>query len=293
LSASVLNDPRPVLHLCREGTGGETYGQRISFYLSRFENIGVNSRTRCDIVLAESCFVNTNVMTLLSNGRVGINTTSPNCQLTVAGVANIHNGSPYATANNFMASGSLTIGGLNVDYGGGNLWTANTAGLMMECLDKTEIAIHDSGQRLESFMHYVGGGTNQFYIGRDMGWGQISQTNFYGNVSIGNSLFLKTDIWNLSSDNQKRIYCGNNSTTYFRTGGTTSAYVFRNPADNSDIVKIDTNGSIRALYCEGSYGLYLNVTTNNYWNILSGLTPTGVVNSLLFYHLAIGINSVW
>jgi hypothetical protein len=70
----------------------------------------------------------------------------------------------------------------------------------------TEIAIHDSGQRLASFMYYVGGGTNQFYIGRDMGWGTIAQTNFYGNVSIGNSLFFKTDVWNYSSsDNQKRF----------------------------------------------------------------------------------------
>ena len=61
-----------------------------------------------------------------------------------------------------MASGSLTIGGIDTNYGGGNLWTANTAGLMMECLDNTEIMIHDAGTRLASFMRYVGGGTNQF-----------------------------------------------------------------------------------------------------------------------------------
>jgi hypothetical protein len=40
-------------------------------------------------------------------------------------------------------------------------------------------------------MRYVGSGTNQFYIGRDMGWGTIAQTNFYGNVYLNNSLFLK------------------------------------------------------------------------------------------------------
>ncbi len=47
------------------------------------------------------------------------------------------------------------------------------------------------------------------------------------------------------------------------------------------------------MYCEGTYGLYFNVTTANYWNICTGVTPTNVVNSLLFYHLAVGINSVW
>ena len=46
-----------------------------------------------------------------------------------------------------MQSGSLTIGGTNANYGGGNNWTTNTAGLMMECQDNTEIAVHDSGHR--------------------------------------------------------------------------------------------------------------------------------------------------
>jgi hypothetical protein len=32
-----------------------------------------------------------------------------------------------------MASGSLTIGGINANYGGGNNWSTNTAGLLMEC----------------------------------------------------------------------------------------------------------------------------------------------------------------
>jgi hypothetical protein len=32
-----------------------------------------------------------------------------------------------------MQSGSLTIGGTNVNYGTDTGWTSNTAGLMMEC----------------------------------------------------------------------------------------------------------------------------------------------------------------
>jgi hypothetical protein len=33
---------------------------------------------------------------------------------------------------------------MSVNYGGGSDWTSNTAGLMLEWLDNTEIAIHDS-----------------------------------------------------------------------------------------------------------------------------------------------------
>jgi hypothetical protein len=121
-------------------------------------------------------------------------------------------------------------------------------------------------------------------------WSAITAGNLRGTATFN------VDHWHLSTDGQKRLNFGNSGTTYFGTGGGTLGYVFRNPADDSDIVKIDTNGSIRtirALYCEGTYGLYLNVVTNNYWNICTGTTPTGVVNSLLFYHLATGINSVW
>jgi hypothetical protein len=395
-SASALNDPQPVLHLCREGTFLQSYGQRISFYLSRYENIALNSRTRCDIVLAENEFLDRTVMTLLSSGnigigktnpncrlyidsgngntvsqsyslrigssgtisdsgafanliglgieangwskgaigwvrrggwdqgdmvflarntgdsadadlsyermritgtgRVGINTSSPNCQFTVVGIANINNGSPYATANGTMASGSLTIGGLNVNYGGGNQWTTNTAGFMMECQDNTEIMIHDSGNRLASFMRYVGAGTNQFYIGRDAGWGTIAQTNFFGNVYLNNSLFLKTDVWNYSTDNKERIYFANNGITYFRAynnGGVpqTNCYVFRNNG-GTDIIGINDNGntffvgeiSAKFTTISGSYrdllGCYVEGTvpgnSGNYTAYLIQGTFTGI-----------------
>jgi hypothetical protein len=75
----------------------------------------------------------------------------------------------YAIPNNFMTSGSLTIGNIDTNYGGGNNWTANTAGLMMECSDNTEIVIHDAGNSLHSFMRYTTNGN--FRIGRNMGYG--------------------------------------------------------------------------------------------------------------------------
>ncbi len=56
-------------------------------------------------------------------------------------------------------------------------WNANTAELLMECEDNTEIAVHDANLRVASFMYYEGGANNRITIGRDMGWNGISSVN--------------------------------------------------------------------------------------------------------------------
>ena len=102
---------------------------------------------------------NGTIKTTTGPGGFGINTgwdVNPRCALEVSGIACIHNGSPYAVANNFMQSGSLTIGGINANYGIAQNWTTNTTGFMMECADYTEMCVHDAGQRVASFMYYDG-----------------------------------------------------------------------------------------------------------------------------------------
>lgn len=86
-------------------------------------------------------------------------------------IFNIYSGTRYAVLQGFMAQGSLTLGGIDRNYGGGSGWNANTAGLLFECLTQTEIAVHDAGQRLASLMYFVGDAANTITIGRDMGWG--------------------------------------------------------------------------------------------------------------------------
>jgi len=103
-----------------------------------------------------------NLYFLKSGGTITGNTN-------INGIANIHNGSPVAVPTNYMASGSLTIGGTNVNYGGGTNWNANTAGLLMECADNTEIAVHDANLRVASFMYYEGGANNRITIGKRYG----------------------------------------------------------------------------------------------------------------------------
>ena len=89
------------------------------------------------------------------------------------GIMNVAGDTPSAVPSGYMSRGSLTIGSTNQNYGWGtSYWSSNTAGLLLECQDLTEIAVHDSGERVASLLAYAGGsGRNYIYMGRDMGWG--------------------------------------------------------------------------------------------------------------------------
>ena len=103
-ASATLNDPKTVLMLARQGTASQAYGAAAAFNLSRYQNSGTNSRTRLDISLANTTFdAGSTVMTLLSSGNVGINSTSPTSKLQVVGL--------LVFANNAAAiAGGLTVG---------------------------------------------------------------------------------------------------------------------------------------------------------------------------------------
>lgn len=119
----------------------------------------------------------------LNRDRVGINNTSPSANFQVYGTGSICGGTNYANAQGYMTTGSLTIGDTTRNYGGGSNWSSNTAGLLMECLDATEIAVHDAGVTVASFMYYS---NNVFTIGRNMGFGGggVTPVNFASRVQI-------------------------------------------------------------------------------------------------------------
>jgi hypothetical protein len=113
-ATATLNDPKPVLYLGRQGTVSQSFGAMATFSLSRYENAGpsnVGSRTRLDIGLTHDSFNDAGVMTLLSNGNVGVGTATPASKLHVGG------GTP--------AGGALA--GLNVAMGG-NSYVATSNG---------------------------------------------------------------------------------------------------------------------------------------------------------------------
>jgi len=81
-------DPIDVLHLCRVGTpaGDNIIGMRATFRLGKYVADTTGSRTRLDIALADGAYANTtNVMTIRSDGKVGIGKTDPGVALHVEG----------------------------------------------------------------------------------------------------------------------------------------------------------------------------------------------------------------
>ncbi|MGZ8157293.1 MAG: hypothetical protein ACXWT1_06280 [Methylobacter sp.] len=113
----------------------------------------------------------------------------------VLGVACISNGKDYAAITKYMSSGSLTIGGTDVSFGGSTTgWNANTAGLLLETSANTEIAVHHSGSRLASLMYYDGS-KKSISIGRDMGsgWG-LTPVTIAGDAALNGCLRINKDI---------------------------------------------------------------------------------------------------
>jgi hypothetical protein len=196
-------------------------------------------------------------MNILHSGNVGIGTTSPDTTLDVAG--SINNGT-YAVTNGYMANRSLTIGDTASNYGGGTgQWNTNTAGFMMECLNNTEIAVHDAGARIASFMYYEGG-ANRFTIGRNMGWGSISTLALNGNVGIGTN----------APSYKLHISAGNDSITWYGPNATWSSYLAvgaandKTVANNTTIAQcISTNGNLH-LDAGHSRDIYMNYYSGNY-----------------------------
>ena len=66
------------MHLCRNGTFGQAFAARATFNLSWFEHSGDSSRSRLDFVLSHASFDSVNVMSIRSDGRVGIFTNPGN-----------------------------------------------------------------------------------------------------------------------------------------------------------------------------------------------------------------------
>jgi hypothetical protein len=115
-------------------------------------------------------------------GSLGIGAATPAGRLEVNGATVLSNGTGFAVKNGFMTAGALTIGGTNTNYGGGSGWNANTAGLLFETAANTEIAVHDANHRIASLMFYEGDTANRITVGRDMGWGRITQVQFAGAI---------------------------------------------------------------------------------------------------------------
>lgn len=176
----------------------------------------------------------TEKMRIHSNGNVGIGTYAPECTFQVTGIVNINGGTNTAAQSGYLQTGSLSLGDTTRNYGGGSNWTSNTAALLLECLDATEIAVHDAGNRVASFMYY---NNNVFTMGRDMYWG-TSDFSFAANITVGSDIVL-------SRGSRPSVYCnGTNNDLQIRSNGTGTLQLNQ---DTGGPVKIGGGGGYCAI----------------------------------------------
>jgi hypothetical protein len=154
-SSTALNDPTPMLQLRRSGTSVLSWDAVANFNLSRFEHIiGGDARTRLDIALTNggNSVPDTNVMTLLGNGYVGIGTTTPSKLLTVAGDALINSltvgtGGGSQTSNCAFGNTALPINttGAQNNSVGVNSMNSNKTGSYNNAFGSNALFSNESG----------------------------------------------------------------------------------------------------------------------------------------------------
>ena len=215
-------------------------------------NDHVKETQRLDVAkVSKSGDVMTGPLTIA--GALGIGTPAPKAPLHVVGPALISDGDGHAVPNNRMAKGSLTIGSVTASFGGGNNWTANTAGLLMETAASTEIAVHHFGARVASVAHY---NNNTLTIGRDMGWGTIGNVVMNGNVGVG----VSDPGFKLDAGGRIRLREG-------PTGHTAGFWLYQStPKDDRAFVGMASDDEVGLYGNKGAqWGLKMNVTTGNVW----------------------------
>jgi hypothetical protein len=203
-----------------------------------------------------------------NSGNVGIGITNPSVRLDINGNVKIQNSrvgiqtSGFAIDNNYMTTNTLTIGNSTGNYGGGSGWNTNTAGLMFECIDHTEIAVHDAGNSVHSFMWYY---QNAFTIGRNMGWG-APNVNIAGNLIVAGNLNVNTSklvirgteptLYLRDTDNRSGMIHMNSSIMYFlnASGNDSETWAQQNGQDWCLQLNMDNNTA--------TFGGNLNVNGN-------------------------------
>jgi hypothetical protein len=163
-------------------------------------------------------------------------------------------GSGYVIPNNFMAAGSLTIGNSNANYGNGNSNNNNMAGLMLECMSNTEIAVHDSENVFHSLISYTEVGN--ITIGRNMGWGVANVTTtgyLHANAHISATSYIISDI----------------GTIYARRGFDVVLYADggQMSVNFGNIGNVSTTGGNPAYLKIGAYGGHSFIESNSSRNI--------------------------
>ena len=118
----------------------------------------------------------------------------------------------------------------------------------MECDNNTEIVVHDNGSRLASLMYFEGAGNNRITIGRNMGWGAISNVDINGTINANGD---KLNFPNLLNQYKINLW-GTNNYGFGIAAGTLqyssqANHAFYNSANNVNTFNIDSVGNVSCI----------------------------------------------
>ena len=184
---SVVNQTSNVFQLTREGVGSK-YGARASFKLGKWDMTDNRSKTRLDINLADDDYaVDTNIITIRSDGKVGIGHGEPEAYLEVKceGIASpgmvVHNHDNGDAIIN--AKTDENDGNAFASYENGNgAWSLGITGAQGD-FRITENATKVSD--INATALYIDGSNSNVGIGTDAPRGELE---VYGNVVLGHQI---------------------------------------------------------------------------------------------------------
>ncbi|NTU46804.1 hypothetical protein HGA88_04200 [Candidatus Roizmanbacteria bacterium] len=141
---------KPLFSLVRYGKSGNSWSNMANFSLSRYSQTGVNANTQLDINLSNGATASPDmtIMSLLANGNVGINSTSPDATLRVAGSSASFGLGPYFSSGN----GRFSISGSSGEF---------------SLLDRSANAWTESPSNGERWVQYVSGNMYRLWSGAD------------------------------------------------------------------------------------------------------------------------------
>jgi hypothetical protein len=150
-TATVLNDPVPVINLCRQSFGAALInGSKATFKICRWENNGRNSRSRMDINLSHGSYDDVNIMSIRSDGKVGIGKTNPAYTLDVGGDISGTNIRGNGANLTNLEMGNAATGTLAVNRGGTGVSSLASLALDAANITTGTLAVNRGGTGVSS-----------------------------------------------------------------------------------------------------------------------------------------------
>ena len=300
ISINNINDKLPVLKLCRQGYSN-IFGAKVNFNVSRWEDAAIYSRTKLDISLSHNSFENNNnIITIRSDGNIGINNTTPIAPLCIGDSSIIGNDGYLILTKNIIYNNRQIRIGYNEnlefvigDYGynnQNNIGWINQFRLSHNCPENS-FYIDPTGNLFIyndiNANNYFGVGSNIKYLrwSNLLDIPEIFTSNSSSNIT--NTLLLPY----VSSNNINNIIYNNNYITSNSINNILVDYVNSNVLSNIVINQgFLTSANIGNIIISGttqwttSYSnVFINYYNNGYTNVGIGTTNINVSKKFSVY----------